>query len=153
MTYSAIILAAAKAAKVSGALLLAICTQETGLNNVTVQRDGGSPSYGICQVKYDTAHMFGFKGRPEDLSNSFTNAKYAAKYLKYQETRPDDPNGGYGDNWCKLAAAYNAGRFNPNKYKKNLPRNLKYVRLVQKLIDENLKDRLSCDEESEMVQR
>lgn len=138
MTYSAIILAAAKAAKVSGALLLAICTHETNLTNVTVYHDGGSPSYGVCQVKYETAKQMGFKGKADDLINPFVNAKWAARYVKYQTER-------YGDDWCKIAAAYNAGSFNESKWYKGRPRNLKYVRLVQKEIDETLKHKLSCD--------
>jgi soluble lytic murein transglycosylase-like protein len=145
MTYTAIILAAAKAAKVSGALLLAICTQETNLTNVTVYHDGDSPSYGICQVKYGTAQMLGFQGRAQDLINPITNAKWAARYVKYQSDR-------YGDNWCKIAAAYNAGRFKEHKLLRGYPRNLKYVRLVQKRIDEDFKDRLSCQEKELVLQ-
>jgi soluble lytic murein transglycosylase-like protein len=142
MTYTQIILAAAKSAKISGALLLAICTHETNLTNVTVYHDGDSPSYGICQVKYETAEMLGFKGQGEDLVNPFVNAKWAARYVKYQESR-------YGDNWCKIAAAYNAGSFNEHKWLKGYPRNLKYVRYVQQEIDDEFKDRLSCKEEEE----
>lgn len=142
MTYAQIIIAAAKAAKVSGALLLAICTQETNLTNVTVYHDGHSPSYGICQVKYDTAKMLGFKGKSEGLINPIVNAKWAARYVKYQTER-------YGDNWCKIAAAYNAGSFNEHRWLKGYPRNLKYVRYVQKRIDDELKSRLSCEEDRE----
>jgi soluble lytic murein transglycosylase-like protein len=150
MTYTNIILAAAKAAKVSGALLLAICTQETNLTNVTVYRDGNSPSYGICQVKYETAKMLGFKGKANDLINPFVNAKWAAKYVRFQETRTDVNDGkGYGEDWCKIAAAYNAGTYNESKKVPGKPRNLKYVRLVQKRIDEELKERLSCNNEYE----
>lgn len=144
MTFTSIILAAAKSAHVSGSLLLAICTYETGLTNVTVYRDGGSPSYGICQVKYDTAKMLGFHGKAEALVNPFTNAKYAAEYLKYQEVRPDDPRGGYGNDWCKLTAAYNAGRYNESKKSPGYPRNLIYVREVQKHIETELREKLSC---------
>lgn len=139
MTYTAIILAAAAKAKVAGALLLAICTYETNLTNVTVYHDGGSPSYGICQVKYDTAKHMGFKGRPEDLVNPAVNAKFAAKYLKYQEER-------YGAaDWCKLTAAYNAGTFNESKKTPGKPRNLVYVRRVQKKLADEFKPRLSCE--------
>ena len=139
MTYSAIILAAAKAAKVSGALLLAICTQETNLTNVTVYHDGGSPSIGICQMKASTAEMLGFKGKADDLINPYVNAKWAAKYLKYQLDR-------YDGNWCQATAAYNAGTYNESKKLPGHPRNLKYVRRVQKLIDEELQINLTCGE-------
>ena len=139
MTYTSIILAAAKAAKISGALLLAICSYETNLTNVTVYHDGQSPSYGICQVKYETAQMLGFKGKAESLIDPTVNAKWAAKYLKYQEDR-------YGsDDWCKLVASYNAGTYNESKKIPGKPRNLKYVRRVQKYLDEELQQKLSCD--------
>lgn len=139
MTYSAIILAAATKLKVSGALLLAICTYETNLTNVVVYHDGASPSYGICQVKYETAQFLGFKGVAQDLVTPSINAKWAAKYLKYQEDR-------YGeDDWCKLVAAYNAGTYNVSKKVPGKPRNLKYVRRVQKNLPEEFKKRLSCE--------
>ena len=138
MTYSMIL--PAKAAKVSGALLLAICTQETNLTNVVVYHDGSSPSYGVCQVKYDTAKMLGFKGRPNDLVNPATNAKWAASYLRYQERR-------YGtDNWCKLAASYNAGSYSESTKIPGKPKNLRYVKLVQNKIDDHLKHMLSCEQ-------
>lgn len=137
MTYSAIILAAAKAAKVSGALLLAICTQESGLTNAYVLHDGGSPSIGVCQMKYETAKMVGFKGRPKDLMDVAINARFAAKYLAYQQVR-------YGDDWHKLAAAYNAGSYNPSKIKPGCPRNLKYVVAVKSKLDDEYHTRMAC---------
>lgn len=138
MIYETIILAAAKAAKVSGALLLAICTHESGLNNVMVPHDGGTPTYGICQVKFDTAKMIGFSGKEEDLMIPRVNAKWAARYLKYQTDR-------YDDDWCKIAAAYNAGTYNESKKKPGCPKNLEYVRLVQKRLHEDLQFKMSCD--------
>lgn len=139
MTYAAIILAAAAKAKVSGALLLAICTYETNLTNVVIYHDGGSPSYGICQVKYKTAQMLGFKGKEQELVNPFVNAKFAAKYLKYQEDR-------YGTgSWVKVVSSYNAGSFLESKKIPGCPRNLKYVRRVQKKLTEELQDMLSCE--------
>lgn len=139
MTIISTILAAAKAAKVSGVLLVAICTHESGLTNTYVAHDGGSPSIGVCQVKENTARMLGFKGKAKDLMAPGLNAKYAAKYLKYQIDR-------YGeDNWCKLTAAYNAGSYNESKRVKGKPRNLKYVRLVQKKLAPDYKNKLSCE--------
>ena len=139
MTFSTIILAAAKATKVSGTLLLAICSHESHLVNQVVPFDHGSPSIGVCQVKYKTAQMLGFKGKPEDLMDVKTNATWAGKYLKYQENR-------YGsDDWCKLAAAYNAGSFLESKKEPGKPKNLKYVRLVQKQLDTSFQYKLSCD--------
>jgi soluble lytic murein transglycosylase-like protein len=138
MNYVSIIVLAAKKAKVSGALLLAICTHESGLNNVFVPHDGGTPTYGICQVKYDTAKMIGFTGKAKDLMKPEINAKWAAEYLKYQKAR-------YDNDWCKAVAAYNAGTYNESKVVPGKPRNLKYVRHVQRKLAENLQDKLSCD--------
>lgn len=126
-------MAAAKAAKTSGFILLAICTHETRLNNITVFNDGGTPTYGICQVKYDTAHMLGYEGKPEGLLDPKENAKWAANYLRYQQVR-------YG-NWCRAVAAYNAGRYNESKIMPGYPRNLKYVNQVKKISTE----RFTCD--------
>lgn len=141
MNYAEIILAAAKAAKIAGALLLAVCTHETGLTNVVVLKDGGSPSYGVCQLKLDTARMFGYKGDGKGLMNVKTNAKLAAKYIAYQMYNRPDP---YGDDWVKITAAYNAGSYMESKRKRGCPRNLKYVKLVQKKLEESLQPKLSC---------
>lgn len=137
MTFTAIILMAAKKAGVSGALLLAICTHESGLKNVLVPHDGGSPTYGICQVKYDTAKMMGFEGKAKDLMVPEINAKWAAAYLKYQKTR-------YDGDWVKSVAAYNSGTYNESKKVPGCPRNLKYIKFVQKKLDDSLQHRLSC---------
>jgi len=144
MIYETIILAAAKAAKVSGALLLAICTHESGLKNVKVPDDGGSPTYGICQVKYGTAQMMGFTGKPKDLMDPETNAKYAAAYLKYQKER-------YESDWVKATAAYNAGTYNESSKIPGCPKNLKYIRHVRKKLDESLQDKLRCRNKPESV--
>lgn len=156
MTYAEIILAAAVKAKVSGSLLLAICTHETNLKNTIVYNDGPSHSYGICMVKYETAQMLGFKGKAEELMNEKVNAKFAAKYLKYQEKRyfvNSNVNDKLIDklidkpiDWCKLAAAYNAGSYLESKKVPGKPKNLKYVRKVQKMLPEHLKDMLSCEQ-------
>ena len=137
MSYESIIIAAAKAAKVSGALLFAICLQESGNKNIYTESDGGSPTYGICQVKYDTATMMGYKGDPKGLMVPATNAKYAAKYLKYQEKR-------YSGNWCHMTAAYNSGTLRIEK-RSGKPKNLQYVLKVQKKLQEKLRPQLSCD--------
>lgn len=137
MTYSTIILAAAKLAKVSGALLLAICTQESNLTNAYVLHDGGSPSIGVCQIKYETAKMLGYKGKAQGLMNVQTNATYAAKYLAYQQER-------YGNDWHKLAAAYNAGSYNPSTKIVGCPRNLRYVKAVKSKLDDEFHTRMVC---------
>lgn len=144
MNYHTIVLTitkAAKAAKVSATLLVALCSHESMDFTIKYnQFDGGSPSYGICQVKEDTARMLGFKGKKEELMIDKVNAKYAAKYLSFQEKR-------YGTtDWCKLVAAYNAGSYKESKKVPGKPMNLKYVRLVQKKLDSEYEDRLSCEE-------
>ena len=132
------ILSAAKVAKVSGILLLAICSHES--NGFTMNyspNDKGSPSYGVCQIKESTAKMLGFRGKPQDLNNSKTNARYAALYLKYEQTR-------YGEaDWCVLTASYNSGSYLESR-EPGYPRNLRYVRMVQEKLPEDFRDKLSC---------
>lgn len=136
MDYSAIILAIAKTVGVPGHLLLAICTHESNLINVLVPHDMGSPSYGLCQVKENTAKMLGFKDSAKELMNPETNVKYAAMYLKMQLER-------YDGDWCMATAAYNAGTYNPSEIP-GKPRNLKYIKQVILHLDEKHKDFLIC---------
>lgn len=133
------LLSAAKIAKVSGILLVAICSHESmNFTKTYTPNDKGSPSFGVCQVKYDTAYQMGFRGVPEELQNTKTNAKYAALYLQYEQKR-------YGDrDWCVLTSAFNAGSYLESKRAPGYPKNLKYVRLVQKKLPDDFKDRLSC---------
>jgi len=99
-------------------ILIAICTVESGLNPQAYNKyDGKSPSYGLCQVKYDTAKWMGYKGDKRGLFNPDTNSLYAAKYLKYQLNR-------YQGNLVKAVSAYNRG--NANRA------NVRYVRKVFK---------------------
>lgn len=157
--YSTIILAAAKSIGVPGALLLAICSQETRLINVMVPNDNGAPSYGICMVQEGTARMMGYKGiatgplqpslrkgfkglmeplgKPMGLMDPTINARYAAKYLK---EKLDD----YEGDWCRSVAAYNAGTYNPSSKLPGKPRNYKYVKAVTLQLDEEHKDMLFC---------
>ncbi len=135
MDYTTMIMIVAKKIGISGSLLLAICTNETGLNNVMVHHDGGSTSYGICQVKVGTAKMMGYEVSGEDLMKPEVNAEIAAVYLKYQIDR-------YDGNICKGTAGYNAGRYNPSDIAPGHPRNLKYLRRVQKLVDFSFKHKL-----------
>lgn len=145
MDYINTIIFAAKTVKVPSALLLAICMHESKLNNHVNQFDGGSPSYGICQIKEDTARDMGFKGKTEKLMEPYTNAYYAAKYLKYQLQR-------YDNDFCRATAAYNAGTFNKSQVMPGYPRNLKYVRNVQKHLDHKLKNKLSCSPRNDLAQ-
>lgn len=84
-------------------LLAAICSVESSLRPfINPVQDNGSLSYGMCQVKEDTARFMGFISRTKVLSNPNINAYYAAKYLKYQLDR-------YKGDWIQALAAYNAG--------------------------------------------
>jgi|ERR1035437_359202 soluble lytic murein transglycosylase-like protein len=141
MNYASMILAAAKAAKVSGILLLAICSHESGgFTQNYSPMDHGSPSFGSCQIKLDTAKFLGFNGNPEELNKPKINFRYAALYLQYQQRR-------YGDNWVQVTSAYNAGSFLPSRYNsRTCPRNLRYIRLVQNKLPEEFKERLNCGE-------
>jgi soluble lytic murein transglycosylase-like protein len=138
MTYLQIITNAAKAAKVSAILLYATCAHESRDFSLDFALyDNGSPSFGVCQVKLETAKMFGFHGDPMELRNAVTSTKYAALYLKYQQQR-------YGESdWLKLVAAYNAGSYSEGKIL-GCPKNLRYVKLVQAKLPEELKYKLRC---------
>lgn len=140
MNYPMIILAAAKVAKVSGALLLAICTHESGLNNVFVPHDGGSPSIGICQIKQATAEMVGLNYTQTDLMDPTKNARAAARYLKFQQER-------YDGDLVKMVASYNAGKYNESKKAIGCPKNLKYVKSVQSKLNNDLQHTLACGDE------
>jgi hypothetical protein len=138
-TILAILTKAAMSAKVSAVLLVAICSHESQDFTLTYNhKDGGSPSYGICQVKEATARWLGFKGKTKELMNPKVNATYAAKYLAKHADN-------YGEeDWCKVTAAYNAGRYNESPVYPGYPRNIKYIRLVQKKLPETQKSRLAC---------
>lgn len=140
MNYVSIITLAAKKVGVSASLLLAICSHESGgFKYSHNENDNGSPSYGICQMKEATAKQMGFKGTNKVLSTPKTNALWAARYLKWQLDR-------YNNDICKAVAAYNAGSYNESKKKPGYPKNLKYVKNVQKLIvEESVAMLLECN--------
>ena len=137
MEYLSLIIASAKSVSVPASLLIAICTQETGLKNTIAFNDGSSHSFGVCQVKKLTAQMLGFKGEEQDLMNEKTNIKWAARYLKFQMDR-------YNQDWCQATAAYNAGTFNPSKKNAMLPRNLYYVKSVKVRVPEDEQFNFKC---------
>lgn len=125
----------AQKASVAPALLIAICTVEsTDLRNVVVENDKGTPSYGACQVKRDTAQFVGrvfkhdrlAKASDKDLrKDPHLNIKAAGLYLKYQLER-------YDGDWCKAVAAYNAGSFRESRKRPGKPLNYGYVAKVKK---------------------
>src|SRR5690606_24041158 len=134
------IMIAAQSTGVPADLLVAICSHETHLENVVVPHDGGRNdlSVGICQIKPSTAAGEGYKGvahgklrkskrwpwaKESDgddvgLMVPEVNALYAAMYLKRQLKR-------YDDNWCRAAAAYNAGSYRPSAVVPGMPKNKK----------------------------
>lgn len=139
MNIASIILSAAKSFGVSGTLLLAICNHESaGFTKNHADHDKGSPSYGSCQIKFSSAQQMGFKGNPDLLDQPKVNARYAAKYLQWQQTR-------YGDrDWLLLAAAYNAGSYKPSRKVRGCPMNLGYIKLVQAKLPSEYQSKLDC---------
>lgn len=100
-------------------LISALCYVESNHHvSAYVDNDRGSPSHGVCQLKYATARFVGFRGTTEQLRNPKTNIKYAAKYLHYQLVR-------YHGDSVKAIAAYNAGTYHVNK--RGLIKNRIYV--------------------------
>lgn len=85
-------------------LTLAVCQVESGSNKTAINvSDGGSASYGYCQVKLATARMLGFKIHPGDLRfNSAKNVEVAAEYLRTLLVR-------YGGDLEQAVCAYNRG--------------------------------------------
>jgi soluble lytic murein transglycosylase-like protein len=78
-----IITHAANQNNINPKLLYAVCQLESGLNAVAVnQDDGGSPSYGLCQIKLETARIYNSKLTIRKLFDPEINANYAAKHLQ-----------------------------------------------------------------------
>lgn len=114
-----LIVLSAKKVGVPVALLLSICFTETGLRNVTRLNDGGSPTYGVCQVKRGAGlQAYKFTKLPElavmatprageALKDVRLNAMASAGYLKYQYHRYKD--------WKKAVTAYNRGSWSGEK--------------------------------------
>jgi soluble lytic murein transglycosylase-like protein len=114
------ILLAALVVGIDPHLLSAICYVESGHNvNAYVHNDGGSPSYGQCQIKMATAKDMGFRGTKKELMSEGANALYAAKYLNYQYKRTR--------RWESAIIAYNAGR---------VIKSQKYLHKVKKVMGE-----------------
>jgi soluble lytic murein transglycosylase-like protein len=99
----------AKNNNINANLLKAVCEIESK-HNLKVKKvwDGGSYSYGICQVKLGTARFLGFKGKEAELIEPKTNIDYAAKYLAYQLKR-------YKGDYKKAIVSYNRGSYNKDE--------------------------------------
>lgn len=112
MTPITAITLAAKKVGISVSLLQAICMAESGLNNIHNYNDGHSHSWGLCQVKTETARWMGkvtehkdlIAYADKDLKDHYKNAFAAAVYIKYQLKR-------YNENTCKAISGYNAGKY------------------------------------------
>lgn len=103
---------AADKVEVPRALLLALCWGEgwasKSMGKDPTHMDGDTLSYGICQVKLETAEWMDklykhkIKATPSRLEDPKINAFYAAKYLKYQLKQ-------YDNSWQLAVDAYNKG--------------------------------------------
>lgn len=88
-------------------LLLAICWTESSFRPRSVM-DGPTMSYGLCQVKLETAQHLDWvynhkvKATAERLKNDYVNAFYAAKLIRFNLFR-------YKGNIARAVEAYNRG--------------------------------------------
>lgn len=114
----ALFLTAALLHGVDPTLLSALCYVESKHNASALARnDGGSPSYGLCQIKMGTARGLGYRGGVKGLMDGATNARLAAKLLQYHYKKHRS--------WAKAVSAYNAG--------KPIKGNAKYVNKVMEI--------------------
>lgn len=124
LTLAFLFLTTSKAIGLPAGLLSAICYVESAHKDRVVNiHDGGSPSYGVCQIKYKTARELGFTGTAYELRSAKPNILYAGKLLKRQLNR-------YKGDIKKAVAAYNSGTY--HQHKSGLPRNNRYVKKVFK---------------------
>jgi soluble lytic murein transglycosylase-like protein len=144
----------AKMVGISPQLLIAICMAETNLRHIHTPNDGKTNSYGVCQVKLETAHFMGkvhkkphlTRFTSDDMKDINKNMKVAALYVKYQINR-------YDGDLCKAVAAYNAGSFKESKKYPGKPFNWRYVEKVQKNLEDypDLQSSLECESIADML--
>lgn len=97
-------------------LLTSICWVESRHRPLVINmHDGNGHSRGVCQLKLQTARGVGFTGTADELYRPEVNARFAARYLKYQYARYSD--------WDKAVVAYNQGHYRG--------RRTQYLRKVQ----------------------
>jgi soluble lytic murein transglycosylase-like protein len=90
------------------ALLYSVCQVESGgFAGAINWEDGGSPSYGLCQVKLGTARSFGFAGDATGLMDPVTNFRVAGRVLQYHLKRCETVEAAVG--------AYNTGSCHKRK--------------------------------------
>lgn len=69
-------------------LLSSLCMVESRHDiNAIHKDDGKGNSLGICQIKYETSKLMGFKGTEKQLMNPTININYAGAYLAHQISR------------------------------------------------------------------
>lgn len=101
-------------------LLPAICSAESDFRNIINKDDGGSPSYGICQIKLSTAQMMMPWVTSDMLMDRQINGFAAALYIEWQSKRYDKLE-------C-IISSYNAGRCiksNQDTYVKKVKKRMK----------------------------
>lgn len=137
-TIQSIIWAADKA-NVPRELVLAVCWGESSFRNKKVTHmDGETPSYGVCQVKLETARFMDkvyhhkVKATAKMLDKVGINAFYAACYLRYQLNK-------YHQDWKLAVDAYNKGHAKGHKteYVKRFEKNQKHIKKHVPSADEN----------------
>jgi soluble lytic murein transglycosylase-like protein len=117
-------------------ILLALCWNESSFRTKGMTHvDGGTLSYGICQIKLDTAQYMDKVYKHKILVTAIKledpkfNAFYAAKFLKFQFNR-------YDGNWMLAIDAYN--KFNAiginTKYVKRFIGSLKHIKAHIKVV-------------------
>ena len=103
VTLSALFLSANVTFNLPPGLLESLCYVESKHQvNAIHKADGDTDSYGICQIKLETARWLGFHGTAKQLMVPKTNIYYAAKYLSVQRKR-------YKGSLQKAVVAYNMG--------------------------------------------
>lgn len=119
-------------------LLSAVCWIETRHQNIYTADDVGSPSYGDCQIKLDTANwmhhqhiMDGPYLNHSDMLKQEISIFYAALYLKHQIERYP------GDLRCGISA-YNAGRCIKGNQKTYVDRVMKRLAILDTRNDNSL---------------
>lgn len=122
MTVIETIVMAAQMFSVPPALLVSICSAESDLRSRVNVQDGGSASYGVCQLKLATARMFEPDAGPTLLMDPAHNSRIAAQYIRMQMMRYP------GDTDC-IVASYNAGTC--RRHKDGRIFNRKYVKRVK----------------------
>ncbi len=110
-------------------LVASICTVESGLQNIDNLKDGGSASYGVCQIKANTAKFIinkynlpiSTKNLDDTLRNIHYNIILASYYIKWQTGR-------YGKDIDCIIKAYNSGTCIKNRSNGYLRKVKKHIR-------------------------